>query len=169
VARLVIMGGAVTGHGNTGNVPAEFNIGFDPEAAHVVFEAFPQFELVDWEATLRHAFDDAEFEGWLKQGDERAGFYDSIAGTARAYNAQHGRRGVIAADALAMAVAIDPSIVTRSEKRAVAVELDGRLTRGATVVDWAKRLGRPANADIVLEVDQARFAAMVRRALGAQD
>ena len=166
VARLVIMGGAVTGHGNTGKVPAEFNIGFDPEAAHVVFEAFPQFELVDWEATLRHAFDDAEFEGWLKAGDQRAKFYDSIAGTARAYNLTHGRQGVIAADALAMAVAIDPSIVTRREKRAVSVELDGRLTRGATVVDWAGRLGRPINADIVLEVDQARFAAMVRRALG---
>jgi len=168
VARLVVMGGAVTGHGNTGKVPAEFNIGFDPEAAHVVFEAFPQFELVDWEATLRHAFDDAEFEGWLKAGDKRADFYGRIAGTARAYNLEHGRRGVIAADALAMAVAIDPSIVIRSEKRAVAVELDGRLTRGATVVDWAGRLGRPVNASIVLEVDQARFAAMVRRALGAQ-
>jgi purine nucleosidase len=34
-------------------------------------------------------------------------------------------------------------------------------------VDWAGRLGRPANANVVLEVDQARFAAMVRRALGA--
>ena len=33
VARLVVMGGAVTGLGNTGKVPAEFNIGFDPEAA----------------------------------------------------------------------------------------------------------------------------------------
>jgi purine nucleosidase len=75
---------------------------------------------------------------------------------------------VIAADALAMAVAIDPSIVTRSEMRAVAVELDGRLTRGATVVDWAGRLDRPAQANIVLEVDQSRFAAMVRRALGAE-
>jgi purine nucleosidase len=166
VARLVVMGGAVTGQGNTGKVPAEFNIGFDPEAAHIVFEAFPAFDLVDWEATLRHAFDDAEFEGWLKAGDKRAEFYDSIAGTARDYNLAHGRRGVIAADALAMAVAIDPSIVTRSEKRAVAVELDGRLTRGATVVDWAGRLGRPVNASIVLEVDQTRFAAMVRRALG---
>ena len=167
VSRLVIMGGAVTGHGNTGKVPAEFNIGFDPEAAHVVFEAFPEFELVDWEATLRHAFDDDEFKGWIEAGDHRAVFYDQIAGTARAYNLKHGRRGVIAADALAMAVAIDPSIVTRSEKRAVAVELDGRLTRGATVVDWAGRLGRPINADVVLEVDQARFAVMVRRALGA--
>jgi purine nucleosidase len=166
VARLVVMGGAVTGRGNTGKVSAAFNVGFDPEAAHVVFEAFPSFDLVDWEATLRHAFDDAEFDGWLAAGDRRADFFGQIVATARRYNAKHDRRGVIAADALAMAVAIDPSIVTRSERRAVAVELDGRLTRGATVVDWAERLGRPAQANIVLEVDHARFAAMVRLALG---
>ncbi|QRP64463.1 nucleoside hydrolase [Rhodanobacter sp. FDAARGOS 1247] len=166
VARLVVMGGAVTGHGNTGKVPAEFNIGFDPEAAHVVFEAFPAFDLVDWEATLRHAFDDAEFDGWLAAGDHRADFFGRIVATARRYNALHERTGLVAADALAMAVALDPSIVTRSERRAVAVELDGRLTRGATVVDWTARLGRPAQANIVLEVDQARFAAMVKRALG---
>jgi Inosine-uridine nucleoside N-ribohydrolase len=168
VARLVVMGGAVTGHGNTGKVPAEFNVGFDPEAAHVVFEAFPSFDLVDWEATLRHAFDDAEFDGWLAAGDRRADFFGRIVATARQYNAKHDRRGLIAADALAMAVAIDPAIVTRRETRAVAVELDGRLTRGATVVDWAGRLGRPAQANIVLEVDHARFSAMVRRALGVQ-
>lgn len=168
VARLVVMGGAVTGHGNTGKVPAEFNIGFDPEAAHVVFEAFPSFDLVDWEATLRHAFDDAEFDGWLAAGDRRADFFGRIVAAARGYNTKHDRRGVIAADALAMAVALDPTIVTRSETRAVAVELDGRLTRGATVVDWAGRLGQPTRANIVLEVDQARFAAMVRRALGVQ-
>ena len=167
VARLVVMGGAVTGQGNTGKVPAEFNIGFDPEAAHVVFEAFPQFDLVDWEATLRYAFDEDEFDRWLAAGDARADFFGKVFGTARAFNRSHGRRGVIAADALAMAVAIDPSIVTRSETRHVAVELDGRLTRGATVVDWADRLKRPANANIVLELDAARFAGMVRRALGA--
>lgn len=166
VARLVVMGGAVTGHGNTGKVPAEFNIGFDPEAAHVVFEAFPTFDLVDWEATVRHAFDNDEFDRWLAAGDERGAFFGQIIGAARRYNAAHDRSGLIAADALAMAVALDPSIVLRSEKRAVAIELDGRLTRGATVVDWSARLGRPAQANIVLEVDQLRFAAMVRRALG---
>lgn len=167
VARLVVMGGAVTGLGNTGKVPAEFNIGFDPEAAHVVFEAFEQFDLVDWEATLRHAFDDTEFDRWLAAGDQRARFFGQVYGTARAFNATRERRGVIAADALAMAVAIDPRMIVRSEQRPVAIELDGRLTRGATVVDWAQRLGRPANARIVLEVDQARFAALVRGALGA--
>ncbi|MEO6926123.1 MAG: nucleoside hydrolase [Rhodanobacter sp.] len=169
VARLVVMGGAVTGHGNTGRIPSEFNIGFDPEAAHVVFEAFPTFDLVDWEATLRHALDDAEFDEWLARGDRRAEFFGRIVATARGYNAANDRTGLIAADALAMAVALDPSIVTRREKRAVAVELDGRLTRGSTVVDWAGRLGRPAQANIVLEVDHARFAVMVQRALGAAE
>ncbi|MGN2243935.1 nucleoside hydrolase [Frateuria sp. GZRR33] len=167
VRRLVVMGGAVTGQGNTGRVPAEFNVGFDPEAAHVVFEAFGDFDLVDWELTLRHAFDEDAFDGWLAAGDKRAAFYRSICQVARTANRERGRRGIIAADALAMAVAIDPSVVVRSERRAVAVELDGRLTRGATVVDWTGRLGRPANANVVLELDQERFAAMVRRALGA--
>src|SRR6185437_16441191 len=59
VERLVIMGGAVTGRGNYERVPTEFNIGFDPEAAAIVFRAFPQFDLVDWEATMRHGVDHA--------------------------------------------------------------------------------------------------------------
>jgi purine nucleosidase len=64
-------------------------------------------------------------------------------------------------------VALDPSIVVRSELRHVAIELDGRLTRGATVVDWNRRLGGTPNARVVLEVDQARFGAQIAAALGA--
>ncbi|HET7359032.1 MAG TPA: nucleoside hydrolase [Rhodanobacteraceae bacterium] len=167
VARLVVMGGAVHGQGNTRTLTAEFNIGFDPEAARVVFEAFAQFDLVDWEATLRHAFDEADFDRWLAAGDARARFFASLVGKARAYNAQRGRRGIIAADALAMAVALEPDLVLRAERHHVAVEIDGQLTRGSTVVDWEDRLGRPANARIVLDIDQEHFAALVRRALGA--
>lgn len=167
VKRLVVMGGAVTGHGNTDRVPAEFNVGFDPEAAHVVFESFPEFDLLDWELTLRHAFEEEEFDRWLAAGDHRADFFGRVFKVAREANRRRERRGIIAADALAMAVAIDPSVVVRSERRHVGVELDGCLTRGATVVDWSNRLGLPARANIVLELDQAKFGAMVRRALGA--
>lgn len=166
VKRLVVMGGAVTGHGNTSRVPAEFNIGFDPEAAHVVFDGFPDFDLVDWELTLRHAFDEDEFDRWLAAGDHRAEFFGRVFQVARATNRQRGRRGIIAADALAMAVAIDPSVIKRSARHRVGVELDGRLTRGATVVDWGDRLGQQAQANVVLELDQSKFAAMVQRALG---
>jgi purine nucleosidase len=167
VARLVVMGGAVTGRGNTERVPAEFNIGFDPEAAHVVFSAFREFDLVDWEACVRYPFGFARFEALLAAGDARAKFYAAISRKMREFSRARGRAGFISADALAVAVAIDPSIVTRSEWRHVAVETQGALTRGATVVDWEGRLGLTPNARIVLDVDAARFEALVASALGA--
>jgi len=70
------------------------------------------------------------------------------------------------ADALAMAVALQPDIVRRAENHHVAVELHGMLTRGATVVDWENRFGLAANASIVLDVDQERFEALIASALG---
>ena len=167
IARLVVMGGAVTGRGNTERVPAEFNIGFDPEAAHVVFSSFREFDLVDWEACVRHPFAFDRFDALLAAGDARAAFYAAISRKTRAFNRARGRSGFLTADALAVAVALEPSIVTRSERRHVAVETRGELTRGATVVDWDGRLGLPPNARIVLDVDVARFEALVARALGA--
>ncbi len=168
IARLVVMGGAVNGRGNTERVPSEFNIGFDPEAAHVVFSQWPAFDLVDWETCLRHTFDFAHFDAWLADGDARAHFYAAISRKARAFNRARGRPGVVSADALAMAVALDPGIVSRAESRYVAIEMSGAATRGATVVDWDNRLGRPVNARIALEVDQARFEDLVARSLGAR-
>ena len=57
--------------------------------------------------------------------------------------------------------------VTLPEGMTLAVELEGRHSRGATLVDWQRRTGRPANARIVMEYDQARFEALIRAALGA--
>ncbi len=169
IRRLVVMGGAVNAHGNMRRAPVEFNVGFDPEAAHVVFENFGEFELVDWELTLRHAFSETRFDAWLAQGDRRAELFKRISGVSRRYNAERERVGIIAADALAMAVALEPGIVTRSETRSVSVELDGSLTRGMTVVDWERRRGTPANARIALELDHARFSQLVAQALGAAE
>lgn len=167
VAKFVVMGGAVTGRGNYGTVPAEFNVGFDPEAAHVVFSNWPQFTLVDWEATVRHGLDFDRFEAMLAKGDAGAKFYASITQKTRAWSRERGRPKLLIADALAMAVALEPDIVTRAEEHHVAVEIDGRLTRGATVVDWQDRLGQPANARIVLEVDHSRFEGLLASAVGA--
>ncbi len=167
VARLVIMGGEVTGRGNTGRVAAEFNIAFDPEAAHVVFSAWPRFTLVDWELTTRHGIAFATMARWLAADDPRARFFAALSRKTRAWTEARGRPRLLVADALAMAVALAPEIVQGAETRHVAVELDGALSRGATVVDWDGRLGRPANAEIVTAVDQVRFEALVAAALGA--
>ena len=166
VARLVVMGGAVTGRGNTERVPAEFNIGFDPESAHVVFSEWPEFDLVDWELCARHAIPFERFDRLVDSAGAPARFYAAISRKARAFNAAAERHGMTIADALAMAVALAPDIVLRAERRHVAIELDGALTRGATVVDWDQRRGGRPNARIVLDVDQARFEAAVADALG---
>ncbi len=164
VARLVVMGGAVTGRGNT-SVAAEFNIGFDPEAASIVFSAWPQIELVDWELTMRHGIGFDTIARWCAADDPRARFFDAISRKTRAWSQARGRRHLMLADPLAMAVALQPELVTRAQEHHVEIALHG-VARGATLVDWENRSGKAPNARIVSDVDQARFEALAASAFG---
>ena len=170
IGRIVVMGGAVTGQGNTTPM-AEFNIGFDPEAAHLVFDAFAAagrvIEVADWEAVVRHGFLHTEVDRWLQAEHPRAKFYEAISRRTREWSA--GLRGERwhAADALAMALLVAPEGVRERAVRPLRVELTGTETRGATIVDWNRRSGRPDNADILISYDQAAFEALIRKALRA--
>lgn len=170
IGRIVVMGGAVTGQGNT-TPTAEFNIGFDPEAAWVVFEAFAAagkiVEVADWEAVIRHGFLHTDVEAWLRTDHPRARFYEAISRKTREWSA--GLRGERwhAADALAMALVVAPEDAVTLERRPLRIELVGTETRGATVVDWGRRSGRADNAELLMAYDQAGFEALIRRALRA--
>ena len=166
VPRLVIMGGAVTARGNI-RIPVEFNIGFDPEAACIVFERWPQLELVDWEATLRHGLAHAKCDQWFAANHPVARFYERISHQTRLWSADCRGDQWHSADALAMAQVLEPDGILEVADRAVMVELGGRHTRGMTVVDWAGQSDASANARILLRYDQERFEALVRRAVGA--
>lgn len=164
--RFVVMGGAVRGYGNVSQVASEFNAASDPEAAHIVFELWPEFELVDWQAVIDHGFTYDQFEAMLSQPTDRAAFYRKIsAKTLEFIQAGQGRKTMRSADALAMTVVVESSAVKLASTHHVAVELAGAHTRGQTVVDWDHRLDKPRNVKVVQEVDMDRFVALLTAAL----
>lgn len=164
--RLVIMGGAVDALGNTQNLTAEFNIFADPEAAHIVFAAWPEITLVSWEATMAHGISLDIFNQWLSVDSENARFFSQISEKTVDFIADiMGSTEIYGADGLAMAVALQPEIVQKSERKSITVELNGQHTRGQTTVDWMGRSGNPANVDIIRDVDQDRFRELMRLAL----
>jgi purine nucleosidase len=165
--RLVVMGGAVRATGNMPRPSTEFNVSSDPEAAAIVLEQWPDVALVPWETAMHSIVDmDRVREMWSAPG-ARAEFVRKITARRPALVQEHfGLSGMFAADPVAMAVAIDPGIVMRSERRHVTVELDGRHTRGQTTVDWFSFGGEPPNVEVVLAVDADLFWKMLRASVG---
>lgn len=164
VARFVAMSGAVTGHGNI-TPGAEFNAYFDPEAAKIVFEAFPRFDLSDWEATVAHGLPHDAVVGWMQGGGTIGRFYDAISRKTRAWSADRRGDDWHSADALAMAWGLEPDGALEMHERPLDIVLEQGPARGMTVVDWQRQTGRPDNARILMRYDLARFHGRVRQVL----
>ncbi len=164
--HLTIMGGSIRGIGNTIHPSAEFNIFTDPEAARIVLRAWPDCTLVSWETCMDHALDEAKVEELMAIQSDRADFFRAITAHTFAFiESALGFKRLISSDALAMAVAIEPDMLLKSERRFVDVELGGAHTRGQTTVDWSNRTGREPNVTLAIDVDRTRWNDLMMAAL----
>jgi len=166
IARCVVMAGAGDGVGNVTPV-AEYNVWVDPEAARAIFGSGLAITMVGCDASRRDAaFGDADVAAWRGLGTAGARLaIDATAGLRRFVRARRGTDVFDLPDPLAMAVALDETLVTRADHVNVAVEVRAEFSRGATVVDHRGQTGRPANATVVRSVDQQRWRARLMAAL----
>lgn len=162
VDRVVVMGGAIDGRGNL-TMNAEFNTGADPAAADLVFAEFSRVTLISWETTMAHPFTPGEFAGFFAGDARPARVLDEVVRHRFAADPAYASRpSFLRPDPLAMAVALDPSIVTRAEAHRVYVGYGPGLDRGLTVVDWLDRYDDRPAVQIVLEVDRPRLLDLLR-------
>jgi purine nucleosidase len=188
---LVIMGGAFDRRGNASPV-AEANIWHDPEAAAALFRGFsgaPEEKLpvcVGLDVTERVQMTPAHLDD-LCACAPGSPLSDFLRDSVRFYidfYASYGARfdGAAMHDPLAVAVALDPGLVTLHATR-VEVETDGTWTRGDTVADlddlrkgsWESGWVDEDNARVALAVDgdafldrfNARLQRLVTAAAGA--
>jgi inosine-uridine nucleoside N-ribohydrolase len=165
VEEIVWMGGS-TGRGNT-RPYAEFNALVDPEAAEIVFASGKPLTMVGLNLTHQAQATPEVVERLRAVGNAAA---DATIGWlsffAETYRTVYGMAGPPVHDACAVALLIDPSLV-RSVETFVAIETEGRWTRGATAVDLYGRLGMAPNARVAMELDVDRFWDLVIGAIAA--
>lgn len=157
--RLVVMGGTIRGTGNNRHNPsAEFNAYMDPEAAAIVFENWRDLWLVSWETTLHHVLDASQVNQLMNVDTPRGKFWAQITRQSLTFIERRlGSALLYLPDEIALAIAVEPEIVTKSAHHSMSVELRGEHTRGQTTVDWFNNTGREPNVHVVMEINKERF------------
>jgi purine nucleosidase len=167
VSECIVMGGTGQGHGNVTPV-AEYNFWADPEAARIVFQSGLSIKMVGWDISRTYAvFDPQDAAALRAVGTPLARFCMDIQGAVQEYALGTTRlRGFDLPDPIAMAVALDPAVATRTERCHVEIEAASPLCRGQSVVDRLHLMGQAPNAEVVLEASRERFLQILCDAVG---
>jgi len=167
VGHLIIVGGTLEGPGDV-TAAAEFNIYCDAEGAQRVFRSPATTTLLPRDVTSRVALT-FDLLNYLPKESTAPGrlLRTLLPGAFQAYRQRLGLEGIYASEAVAIALAIHPELIT-TEAMPVDVEVDGALTYGATVVDRRPRtLDRP-NMDVAVDIDAPAVIDFIQASLGRE-
>ena len=155
IKEIVFMGGSASRGNRTPY--AEFNIWMDPEAADVVLRSGIPTTMCGLDVTHQALVTKEVFARIESLGTPLA---NTVIGLlkffAKTYDEVFEMPDPPLHDPVAVALLIDRSVV-RSKFTNVQVELNGVLTRGATVVDIFNREGFAPNCTVALDLDAPKF------------
>ena len=157
------MGGAY--HRGNSTPVTEFNIGVDPEAAHIVFNEPWQLTMVGLEVTHQAVATPEVLARIAAVGTASARLVlellEFYGGT---YRDRQGFAAPPVHDPCAVAYVIDPTVLTL-RPTVVDVELAGTLTTGMTVADLRTAAPEPWHTQVATGIDRQRFWDLVVDAL----
>lgn len=156
-----LMAGSPDGVGNV-DALGEYNVWADPEAATAVLASSGAKTMIGWNISRTFAvMTDAE-QAELAAVGSLGKFAIDINGDVEQYCLDTGLAGFDLPDPIAMAVALDDTIIVEATDEWLVVGLDGP-TRGCTIPD--RRYGRPdPNIRVLWSVDEAAFKQRLRTA-----
>ncbi|NMP22776.1 nucleoside hydrolase [Sulfobacillus harzensis] len=157
VSHLWVMGGSANAVGNIEPL-SEYNFYVDPEAAAIVFQAHFNMTMVGWDVCLESSvLNDADLAEIERLDTPLSRFFLQTQRKTREFNRTQGILGTTHPDSLTMAMALDPTILTKSAPYFVTIETQGLHTRGTSVVDRLGDLGHEPNARVSLQANGTRF------------
>ncbi len=156
-AGLVFMGGSLNPQTNdpefTSNPRHEFNLWFDPEAAHIALHAhWPSIVCTTVDVSVQTQLTQQMLNQIAQSHTPVAQYLAKYAEPARSY----------LWDELAAAAWLDPSIITRERQVYMDVDVDHGAGYGDTLT-WTEQLKPDVDVQLVhaqMDVDMAKFARM---------
>lgn len=160
IKQISWMGGSAVG-GNMSTV-AEFNAYVDPHAAELVFRAGVPLIMSGLDVTHKAYITRDEMNelsnlgtDFAKKVAEMMNFY-TFTQSQTPFNTPDFDRQIRVHDVCAIACLVEPDMF-KGDDYFVEVELEGRLTQGATIVDYAKKTGNKPNVHVLHSVDRSAF------------
>ncbi|MDZ5697206.1 nucleoside hydrolase [Chelativorans sp. M5D2P16] len=165
IGGIVMMGGGFFEGGNI-TPAAEFNIHVDPHAADVVFRSGVPIVMMPLDVTHKALATRARVDAFRELGTPVGLATAAMLSFSERFDKEkYGNEGGPLHDPCVIAYLLRPALFAGRTCN-VSVETASELTMGMTVIDWWHVTKRPHNAQVMREIDDEGFFALLTERLG---